>query len=1700
MTKGFRWLVFILLAFSGIVSAQEALPVPKYVPPDIETAGEEAYYRDLAIIETSCTDWKEVRALWKQLTEKGALIAVISSPQRWLGWVPREALDAVRSTSLNAALGTVAVRSVSYHADEVPSARGGAYFSRSPEVAEAEEALVDYLTFVKRTKTPEELRRIEERARELEYLSTIVEQPPCLGPELRVPQDPSGKYGTQGGPGPTVARRTKPEGLVVHSSFFVESASGTGSWNWDMTVYNRYRNLHLDAMTYWTGLASKYGKSMTTIWLNYSPNHWAMQISGEPVSVGENVFIPAIVNNLRPPSVWDILTGDLPLGWQSSGFPLGPIYGWYYNNEVRDAHDADQSIFVCIAYKGTEGEGIWPHASVIQWGNGDREGIYAALDVRYWQAGLNPYEAPMRNVIAHEVGHLWGAPDEYRNDNCSDTYRGVANLNCQSEQSADAYGRPGLKMHGFDAMMVGNYLGGTSTAMPVHVGLLSASNITPLRCISTSPANGEFTIKTCDNSSYGKATRTWSKTMCIPLEYDHCNRVTVPLTRNISGTTWYFDYWEVKRKSGTTTNIMWAGTELSSYEYTSTQSDPVVDIKAVYTNSPPDVFAVNHTLQAHLAPADNSASPAPAIALRWLNKYDMDRTETKIEREVSPGNWMEIDPILSPNRVGINQWTGVLITHVRNSLGVIVPVMPGVTYRFRIVGYFNTVRGTPSDVAEITTRPASPADTVYCADSYEPNSSTSPKTLPSSGSGMAAYSIKAACPISPRPGEWSWYVPKSDYYRITVINLSSGVFGEHLSLLLQVREGSNFQPRFRARRAGETTYINAVAQGAGRYKLKLTTDGEYIVSVEPVISSDYISYYLVEPSDGHFGFGEYTIDVERKLNTATIAHCDECIKLALIQPLNGLLISKIPGTAFQEGLDRRVPRMFDLRYDPPAGFSFDGWDLPRSGILENPNENPTRILINSNIPAGEYEIGVKMKPVDPQFAELVIIYPHGPDGTFSERTLHPIGSVVNIQAINSATYLFAGWENDTSTTTNPLAVTMWRSKKIIAVWKEKPCIPEPMTKWGHTIDFVNSRQGRVQLDYGMEEGAGDGLEPGQVDLPPFPPAATFDVRWINISGSNGSPTDIRAIKDSHTYFARVQTGVGTAPVQVTWPPPPTTPNASFTMYVQGDTTPVDMRATSSYTLIHEAVYLLRIVVKAPTCPERTQDPEVVVIPVRDTPSRFPCFEFGLQFRDRKTNELYPLYNPYQCRLFEKSKSGEWRPANVSQMLQLPNMLLYRLCTDPDDPDEDREIVVVNDQQEENTRKDTISVHVRIPLPTGNNRGVLFVQQHTGDWELISLPLEIADPSTSTIFSDPLTSLYGFDQSTGNYVSVPEMIFGDGYWLRTSDKQTSYFGVEKLVFEWKSLSGIGEPYGWGWNLIGCISRPIPVAGIHQNPAGGMRAIFGYNPAQGYVVPSMVEPGKGYWVRVERGTELRMESIGGVREPGADIAYVKTAASMNVVGTLNISDGFSVRSLAVTSSRMSPEDIDRLQIPAPPPGNSLDARTEGGTLYIPMDGAAVDIRAEGEVVLSFEPKIAFPQKYIVTDEQSVVLAEFTSASPGTVRLPCAGTCRVFIKPEGGYSPVPFALDQNYPNPFAPGRDVGTVIAFSLPVPDRVRLDVYDIMGRRVRTLLDADLPAGTRHVRWDGCDGTGKFLPAGTYVLRLHATAGMLTRVVNIVSYR
>ncbi|NIM97600.1 MAG: T9SS type A sorting domain-containing protein [candidate division Zixibacteria bacterium] len=83
--------------------------------------------------------------------------------------------------------------------------------------------------------------------------------------------------------------------------------------------------------------------------------------------------------------------------------------------------------------------------------------------------------------------------------------------------------------------------------------------------------------------------------------------------------------------------------------------------------------------------------------------------------------------------------------------------------------------------------------------------------------------------------------------------------------------------------------------------------------------------------------------------------------------------------------------------------------------------------------------------------------------------------------------------------------------------------------------------------------------------------------------------------------------------------------------------------------------------------------------------------------------------------------------------------------------------------------------------------------------------------------------------------------------------------------------------------------------------------------------------------------------------------------------------------------------------------------------------------------------------------------------------------------GTLPKEFSLSQNYPNPFNPVCN----ISYALPTDCQVRLTVFNILGQKVRDLVDEHQSAGYKSIQWDGMDDRGRELTTGIYFYRLQA---------------
>jgi flagellar hook assembly protein FlgD len=124
----------------------------------------------------------------------------------------------------------------------------------------------------------------------------------------------------------------------------------------------------------------------------------------------------------------------------------------------------------------------------------------------------------------------------------------------------------------------------------------------------------------------------------------------------------------------------------------------------------------------------------------------------------------------------------------------------------------------------------------------------------------------------------------------------------------------------------------------------------------------------------------------------------------------------------------------------------------------------------------------------------------------------------------------------------------------------------------------------------------------------------------------------------------------------------------------------------------------------------------------------------------------------------------------------------------------------------------------------------------------------------------------------------------------------------------------------------------------------------------------------------------------------------------------------------------------------------------------------------------------------DKSKIRISRTYLSNSGAAEIPTEGN-NVLL-------PTTFTLHQNYPNPFNPSTKIDFDIGSANDAATRhVRLDVFNILGRRVKTLVDDNMTAGSHSVVWDATDDGGRGVATGIYLYRLeveseHQTKKML----------
>ena len=328
---------------------------------------------------------------------------------------------------------------------------------------------------------------------------------------------------------------------------------------------------------------------------------------------------------------------------------------------------------------------------------------------------------------------------------------------------------------------------------------------------------------------------------------------------------------------------------------------------------------------------------------------------------------------------------------------------------------------------------------------------------------------------------------------------------------------------------------------------------------------------------------------------------------------------------------------------------------------------------------------------------------------------------------------------------------------------------------------------------------------------------------------------------------------------------------------------------------------------------------------------------------------------------------------------------------------------------------------------------------TSGWNIVSVPLRTNDMLYSTLFPGVASQAYLY---ANGYVSIAMLSNGTGYWMKFNNSANFNF----TGYPWTPENMLVSP---GWNLIGPFDNNIPISSIMSNPAGIVTSnYFGYN--GGYYNPDTLKVGRGYWIRTS--------TAGYLYQGSAD-------NNQNAIAKNLLEDFVEVRftngddnSTALYLGNASELTSDYSMPPVPPSG-IFDVRfatdkfvEELGKIHsLKLNSATGQTRITLHNARGLKMKIKDAiDGTIINKEIEEGTEIFIPANLGTLLLETSSIL-----------PLTYELSQNYPNPFNPV----TTIKYQIPDDGLVKLIVFDVLGREVKTLVNTVQTAGVYEVRFD-----------------------------------
>jgi|GEM_PF-2972667 len=369
--------------------------------------------------------------------------------------------------------------------------------------------------------------------------------------------------------------------------------------------------------------------------------------------------------------------------------------------------------------------------------------------------------------------------------------------------------------------------------------------------------------------------------------------------------------------------------------------------------------------------------------------------------------------------------------------------------------------------------------------------------------------------------------------------------------------------------------------------------------------------------------------------------------------------------------------------------------------------------------------------------------------------------------------------------------------------------------------------------------------------------------------------------------------------------------------------------------------------------------------------------------------------------------------------------------------------------------------VTVPPPI-----VTVVDSLFAGWNLISIPVQVADPRSSILFPSATSPAFGYQ---GKYITQSDLSNGIGYWLKfQTNGSISLTGFEVARDTFDVLKG--------WNMIGSISTSLPRASIISQPAGIIgSSIFGYNGS--YFIADSILPGKGYWVKTNQSGKLIFDSTFAGSVPAKRNGDFSEPS--NKLTLRDATGNEQTLYIIVQGSGSVPDNTITAEFPPVPPQGGFDIRFSNGQRMIFVD---TNSRQQFPIEISSAHYPVTVTWHIQSMNQNIFLQyndiQTTISGVGNLIIAKSNEPLTIVTSHIEPQPTAYTLYDAFPNPFNPS----TTIRYALPVESQVFLRIYNVLGQRIATLKNGVQEPGIQTISWNAQDYV-----SGVYFIQISASA-------------